>query len=173
MTSGSAPGVLLTGTIGAGKTALAQEMAHVLEESSLATAVVDLDWMGWVVGADAVIDEVIAANLKVVWPNLRSAGAERLIMTRAVHEPDAIQLFRKAVPDVELVVVRIVASPQVVMERLMKRDSGAELVEHLEETIEMARRMDGPGIGDIRIENEGPIREVATRLLAQLGWEAQ
>ena len=68
----------------------------------------------------------IAANLSVVWPNLQAAGAQRLILTRAVHEPDAIRLLRKAVPDVELTIVQIVASYDTIRERLEQRDTGAE-----------------------------------------------
>jgi hypothetical protein len=40
--------LLLTGTVGSGKTAVATEMGLLLEERELPSAIVDLDWLGWV-----------------------------------------------------------------------------------------------------------------------------
>jgi len=47
MQPSGAKAVLLTGVYGSGKTAVAEEIASVLEEQGMAYAALDLDWLGW------------------------------------------------------------------------------------------------------------------------------
>ena len=79
--------LLLTGTIGSGKTAAAAEIGLLLEAEQLPSAIVDLDWLGWVhLGASFEgVEELIARNLAAIWPNLRSAGVGHLVLVRAIH----------------------------------------------------------------------------------------
>ncbi len=73
--------VLISGTIGAGKTSVAVELGRLLEGRGAGTAVVDLDWLGWVHLSDdspVSIDDVIVRNLADVWSNLRGAGITHL-----------------------------------------------------------------------------------------------
>jgi predicted kinase len=156
-------GVLITGAIGAGKTALAADVAEALGERGTRTAVVDLDWLGWV--GPGPVDGLIAANLEAIWPNLRSSGVERLVLTRALEKAEQLDAVRAAVPEAEIVVVKVTASPGTIAERLRSRDTGAVLEEHLAQTLEPAP------VEDFEIENDGrPIREVAEELLRRLGW---
>lgn len=69
--------VLITGTIGSGKTALAAGMDEALAAKGVAAAIIDLDWLGWFQPAsdsETTIDSLIVKNLQAVWPNYRSAG---------------------------------------------------------------------------------------------------
>ena len=167
-------GLLLIGTIGVGKTALAEEVAKVLEEKGAATALIDLDWLGWFHAADGssnTLDRLILENLKSVWPNFRSAGAQRLVLIRAMWDPAKISAIRTALDDIPLVVVRVTASAETVATRLRRRDTGAELTEHLRQAGEMARLLDKAGLEQVQIENDDrPIREVALELLQRVGW---
>jgi tRNA uridine 5-carbamoylmethylation protein Kti12 len=155
--------VLLTGPIGAGKTALGADLAEMLGDRGIRTAVIDLDWLGWVVPGP--VDGLIERNLEAVWPNLRSEGVERLVLTRALDKSEQLDAVRAALPDVEVTVVNVSASPDTIAERLRRRDSGAVLEEHLAQQLELAR------VENFEIENEGrPIRVVAEELLDRLGW---
>jgi hypothetical protein len=163
---------LLTGTVGSGKTALAVEMAAALGDRGIATAVVDLDWLGWFHGSDDhAIGDLIVENLIAVWPNFRSRGARRLVLARMLHSVDELEALKGALPGVDLVVVRVVASPDTIEERLRRRDTGAELAEHLDAAPGMTRVLDGLGLEDVRVTNEGrPVTEVAAEVLGRLGW---
>jgi dephospho-CoA kinase len=155
--------VLLTGAIGAGKTALAADVAEALAERGTRTAVVDLDWLGWV--APGPVDGLIVKNLEAIWPNFRAAGAERLVLARALDEHEELEAIRAAVPGVDLAVVKVTASPETIAERLRHRDTGAVLEEHLAQPLDLAP------VEDFEIENDGrPIREVALELLRRLDW---
>jgi hypothetical protein len=155
--------VLLTGAIGAGKTALAADLAEALAEAGTRTAVVDLDWLGWVVPGRA--DGLIVQNLGAIWPNFRSAGVERLVLARALDKRGELEAIKAAVPGVELTVVKVTASPGTIAERLRRRDTGAVLEEHLAQSLDLA------AVEDFEIENDGrSIREVARELLRRLDW---
>jgi len=167
------PAVLITGGIGAGKTSLALELGEVLAERGLPTALIDLDWLGWLCGApaDRSFEELIARNLEAVWPNFEAAGATHFVLTRAVLGPAELDALRWAVPSEELATVRVAASPELVEERLRRRDTGAELEHHLAEAKMSAEQAESLGAEDFHVENDTrPIREVAAEVLERLGW---
>jgi predicted kinase len=156
--------VLLTGAIGAGKTALAADVAEVLGERGTRTAVVDLDWLGWVVPGP--VDGLIARNLAAIWPNLVAAGVERLVLTRALDKAEQLEAVRAAAPGLDITVVRVPASPETIADRLVARDTGAVLEEHLAHPLELAP------VENFEVENDDrPIREVSEELLRRLGWQ--
>ena len=80
--------ILITGTLGAGKTAVAVEAGRLLSLRDVRVAVVDLDWLGWVhlgefapyaersaaVAADAVVGNDGAPLAEVAAEVLRRAG---------------------------------------------------------------------------------------------------
>jgi dephospho-CoA kinase len=167
--------VLLTGTVGSGKTAVATEMGVLLEASGVPCVVVDLDWLGWVhlPEGSRTPDDLIARNLAAIWPNLLATGARHAVLTRGLLATERLDALRRAIPDADLTVVRLTAPPEVIEARLRRRDEGAVLEEHLEESGAMARAMEEAGIEDLIVENDRqPLREVAAEVLRRLGWPA-
>ncbi len=167
------PTLLLTGTVGSGKTVVAIEIGHMLEQQGKPAAVVDLDWLGWLHLHPSSIsaDQLIARNLAAIWPNLREAGMRYAVLARAVLGRDALDALRVAIPEADLVVVRLTASPGTIEGRLGQRDSGQELDEHLRESMEMSRVMDQAGLEETSVvtDDQAP-REVAREVLERVGW---
>jgi hypothetical protein len=163
----------LTGTLGSGKTVVAIEVGHILEQQGRAAAVVDLDWLGWLHVRSTAIsaDQLIARNLAAIWPNLREAGMRYAVLARAILGRDGLDALRAAIPEAGLVVVRLTASPSTIEGRLRQRDSGKELEEHLREGMEMSGVMDREGLEDMAVANDGgsPF-EVAREVLWRVGW---
>lgn len=170
MSDASIRAVLITGTVGSGKTAVAQEAGALLGDRGRPTAVIDLDWLGWAHGLEGhPADELIATNLRSVWANYRSAGARYFVMTRAVHTADQVDAIRTVV-DADMKIVAIEASVETITERLRARDAGAELSEHLDRAPRLAAAIAELDV-DHRIANEGrAIEDVAKELLERVGW---
>jgi adenylylsulfate kinase len=156
------PAVLLTGPVGVGKTVVAAEIGDLLAEDGVRAAVIDLDWLGWLAGADGGVDELIVRNLDATWPNYEAAGAERAVLARSVRDAGLVEALRARF---DLTVVRLTAPNETRAARLSWRDTGTQLAEHLAE----------PGteadVADLEVANEGPpIRDVAREVLRRVGW---
>jgi adenylylsulfate kinase len=166
--------ILLTGTMGSGKTAVTIELGERLELGGEPYALVDLDWLGWLQPAPASLltqRSVLAQNLRLIWPTFREAGVGRLVLARYVEDRAQLDEFRAALPGVELFVVRLVASQAVIERRLRARDSGAQLAEHLAESAAFAARGEANALEDAVVENgDRPLGQVATEVMAAAGW---
>ena len=173
MSEEHARAVLLVGPVGSGKTAVAMELGELLAARGLPAAVLDLDWLGWFHGPAGAPspDELIVDNLQAVWPRFRSAGARYLVLARALTRAAEVHALRDALPGVEMTVALLTASPEVIAERLGRRDQREVLREHLEESVVMARALDEAALEDLRIDNEtASVGDVAHGLLDRLGW---
>jgi adenylylsulfate kinase len=164
------PGLLLTGTVGAGKTSVAVEIGERLEAAGLPYSVIDLDWLCWISPAPAggrSVHDVLIEALAAVWPVHRAAGVQRLILARGLRDGAEIDSVRAAVPDVDLQVVQLVVDHDVVRRRLRERDTGAQLAQHLEllETLDR-----GPLPGAHQMANAGDLSSCVEEVLRCLGW---
>ncbi len=172
MNTAAIPTLLLTGTVGSGKTVVAIAIGHLLERQGKSAAVVDLDWLGWLHLRSSAItaDQLIARNLAAIWPNLREAGMGYAVLARAILGREALEALRVAVPGADLVAVRLTASSATIERRLRRRDSGQELEEHLRESVEMGRAMDREGLEDFTLANDDRSPgEVALEVLQHAG----
>jgi hypothetical protein len=128
-----ARGILLTGGVGTGKTAVLLALGELLEERGEPYALLDLDWLAWLRPAPGTLSvhEVLVANLAAAWETFRSAGVETLVLARFVRSADELAAIRGALADVELVAVRLTVPPALQEARLRARDTGRELAQHL------------------------------------------
>ncbi len=173
MSAAAIPALLLTGTVGSGKTVVAIEIGRMLEQQGKSAAVVDLDWLGWLHrrSSSVTADQLIARNLAAIWPNLREAGMTCAVLARAILGRDGLDALRVAVPQADLVVVRLTASPRTIEHRLRRRESGEELEDHLRDSIEMSRAMDREALEDIAVANDDRSpSDVARQVLQRVGW---
>jgi adenylylsulfate kinase-like enzyme len=168
------PGLLITGTIGSGKTSLATEIGDVLEEMGRVTAIVDLDWLGWISGPESDQrdhEAIILKNLQAIWPNLVDAGAERLVLARVIQTPAHLHAIRETLPDVEFTVVLVTASAETIAHRLKGRDTAGILEEHLVESVRFEEIVRRAGVEDFSVSNEDrPLRDVVSEVLQRAGW---
>jgi adenylylsulfate kinase len=166
--------ILLTGTMGSGKTVVTIAIGELLQARGQAYALVDLDWLGWVDPAPSsrlTQRAVLAENLRLIWPTFRDAGVERLVLARYVEDRPQLDEFRAALPGVELAIVRLVAPADVIERRLRVRDTGAQLAEHLAETAEFAARAEANALEDAVVDNgERPLGDVVADVLKAAGW---
>ena len=88
MQADSIPVVILTGTVGVGKTSVAFEMSEILAARAVPHALVDLDALSHVFPRppdDPYGQRVALENLAAVWRNNQQAGARQLILVRVIE----------------------------------------------------------------------------------------
>jgi dephospho-CoA kinase len=170
----AADSILLTGTVGVGKTTVLIEIGELLETRGEPYAVLDLDWLAWLRPAPdsgATVRSVLIENLSQVAATFRAAGVRRIVLARMVTEGADIDAIRAGLGTERLVVVRLVADAQVVGERLRTRDRGAQLAAHLDEAETLDRAADAAGIGDLVVRTDDADAGVVARAVLQhAGW---
>lgn len=168
------PVLLITGPMGVGKTRVAERISDVCRTSGLAHALLDIDWLDQVY-TDERFDtgnrRLAAANLTAIWPNLRAAGAERVVMARAVETHDHLVDLVAAIPGCVLTVCRLRASQSTLEARLRARDHPDWWSFTHRRTGELVALMDDVALGDVVIEtDELSIDEVARTVIERTAW---
>jgi hypothetical protein len=162
--------ILITGVFGAGKSSVAEEIADLLETSGPSYAAIDLDWLCWsnARGADHDEHEILARNLTAVTGNYREAGVERFVLAGSVADAVTLEAVRAAMA-VPVLVVRLTAPLAIIEERLSSSPTRGR-ADDLARAREWLAEGTGAGLEDEAIENVGPIRETALRVLELAGW---
>lgn len=168
----SVPVIVVTGTVGVGKSTIAEAMHHILEKQRLPHGCVDIDWlrMSWPQHGLWNTD-VSMANLASVWTNFAAAGAGRLIIVDVVEERSFLRLYEHAVPGADIKVCRLVAPESLRLARITSRDVGESRNWHLARTVELDAILDAAEVADFEVENgDRQVEAVALDVLVQAGW---
>lgn len=165
--------ILLSGVVGSGKTTVLLEIGEVLEKVGEPYALADLDWLAWLhpaPSATMTVQDVLVENLRAVCGTFRRAGVDRLVLARFLEGREQLDVVRHALPEADLFVVRLAVTPEVLQERLRRRDCGRELAEHLD----LITHPEVPGLEDAVIDNSDERRPglVALEILTMAGWLA-
>jgi dephospho-CoA kinase len=169
--------LLITGTAGAGKSAVAKEIGEQLRTTAPGFAVIDLDALAKcdvdppVAGFFA--STLMADNLAAIWPNYLRYGVDRAILARAVPSFDELEIIVRTIPDSHWTVCRLVADRSTIVARLRARETGTaqEFLVRISEGLhdELARA----ALEDFAVDNaaERPLVDVAAEVLH--GWRSR
>ncbi|MFI7277700.1 hypothetical protein [Streptomyces sp. NPDC049879] len=166
--------LFLNGTVGAGKTSVADAAGELLAEAGVPHAVLDLDWLrrAWPAPpGDPFNGALLLRNLRDVTRNARAAGAERLVLAGVIEDAAG----RRAVTDalgVPLTVCRLAVGLPVIRERLRARHQGDEdgLRWHLDRSGELDALIAASGTTDFTVPSTGPVTDIARAVLTRAGW---
>jgi hypothetical protein len=166
-----AQAVVVTGAYGTGKTSLVEEIADILEERGVRYGALDLDWLSWFAprfGDHAAGAPVMLENVNAVVGNYFRAGVRRFALAGAIGSISELDDLGKAL-GMPLTVVRLT----VPIEEIERRLSGSVTAGRLDD-LRVARKWlaegTGDDFGDVVIENDRDIRQVALDVLSLLGW---
>ncbi len=162
--------LLVTGAFGTGKSSVVEEAAELLEATLPPFAAIDLDWLAWsnAPGADHDEHTILGRNLAAVAAIYREAGVRRFLLAGSIGDSDALAAVREAV-GMPVVVVRLTAPIDVIEARLGGAPTSGR-ADDLERARAWLEAGTGEGLEAYVVENAGPVRDAALRVLAVAGW---
>jgi predicted kinase len=169
--------LLLTGTVGAGKSTTADHVGELLAERGVPHAVVDLDELrrSWPAPpGDPFQQDLELENLRAVAGVYRRRGAARLVLAGVLEDRAARAAYAAAV-GVPLTVCRLRLDVPAVRDRLDVRHAGSPsvLAWHRHRAGELHAILEDARVEDAVVDVEGLApAEVAASVLRAVGWDA-
>jgi adenylylsulfate kinase len=167
--------LLITGTVGSGKTSIAAAAGSILEEARIPNAVIDLDALShsWPTPPDDPFNFAMELrNLACIARNYLAAGIHRLVLAGVAETTSERARYRDA-DGVELSVCRLRATLTELHRRLRIRHAGAdtEMQWHLNRAGQLDQILDRTEVADFEIRSDGrTLTDVAAAVLNRAGW---
>jgi adenylylsulfate kinase-like enzyme len=167
--------VVVSGTLGAGKTKLASNIRDLLTQRKMRCAFVDLDALCDMDPApveDRYNQRLMFANLAAIWPNYEAIGVEYLVLARVVEDISDRLHYVKSLNGADVKIVRVEASSTTRRARLTEREpEGFWREGHLRRTDDLAKTLQDLDLDDFVVQNDGrSIVDVAAEVVGFLKW---
>ncbi|WP_152365274.1 AAA family ATPase [Microlunatus speluncae] len=165
--------VLINGTVGSGKTTVAQRLSEILHREGIPGALIDLDRLRecWPSPpGDPFNLAITLTNLRDVAANFRAAGARVLIMAGVIETAEQRRQHAEAVGG-PVGLVRLTADLALIRRRLQRRHERDSAVRdwHLHRSGELDAILDRAAIDDLVLDvTELSPEQSATRIRAEL-----
>jgi len=163
--------IVISGSMGAGKTTVMAEASDLLASRGIAHAAIDLDALGIVhLPHGAAAHDLMFRNLRAVWTNYAAAGVDRLLIAAAVENRAMLDRLRDCLPGAQIVVARLMAPLAVMTARVRQREPGMHQAKFVARVAELEELLDAAALDAFAVVNEGDVTQVARDVLARAGW---
>jgi len=167
--------LIITGAMGAGKTAVLGEASDILARRGIVHAAIDMDVLGLAhlpAMNDGVLnDHVMFENLRSVCKNYAALGVQRFVVARAIEDDAQLKLCRGIIPAANTVVCRLAATIETMRRRVEMRELGICQPEYVARVEELNSILDRAQLEDFTVANENrPLTDVASEMLVKAGW---
>jgi hypothetical protein len=164
--------LIITGSMGSGKTAVLGEASDILAMRGIPHAAIDLDMLGFAhLPTDAGNDDVMYRNLRAVASNYAALGVDRFLLARAIENKADLERCLAAVAAKEVVVCRLTASIETMQQRVGLREQGVCRGKYIERVITLNDALDHARLENFIVTNEGRLlTEVANEMLERAHW---
>lgn len=166
--------LIISGTVGVGKTTVGEELSAILEDEDIGHTFIDLDGLSKTYprsNADRFGEQIALRNLRAVWANAQELGARNLIVARVIETTAGAQRIADAVGAKHYVLVQLNASDDSLLNRVRRREIGSGRVWHERRAIELSCQLQDLKIADIEIDTNGKsIASVAREVRKHLNW---
>ena len=164
--------LIITGTMGAGKSSALGEASDILALKGITHAAIDLDSLGLaLLPSAASSDGAMYRNLQSVCANYSSLGVRRLLLARAIENCAELELCSGIVSASNTVVCRLTASIEAMEQRVRLRESGVSQRDYVARVAELNTILDRARLENFTITNENrPLNDVAHEVLVKAGW---
>jgi hypothetical protein len=167
--------LLITGTMGAGKSTVMAEASDLLERERIEHAAIDVDVLGLAyVASTPTNNEAMYANLECICRNYARLGVRRFLLVRAVENREELERCRQAASADTVVVSRLIAGMPTLLARVTRREMGILQAEYVARVETLNAILNRAGLEDFTIVNENrSVTEVAHEMLVRAGWLAE
>jgi hypothetical protein len=164
--------LIITGSMGSGKTTVLSEASDILAVCNIPHASIDLDALGTVHLPNSVDDhQLMYRNLRSVWENYAHVGLRRLLLARALENRAELECCRSAVSAGKVVICRLTASVRTMQDRVQRRELGTLQGSFVARVAELDSILDHSHLEDFSLRNENrPVIDVAREMLVRAGW---
>ena len=164
--------LIITGSMGSGKTSVLAEASDILALRHIVHAAVDLDALSLAyLPAAAATDAVMYRNLQSVCRNYAALGVTRLLLARALETRAELELCRTMVSATKTSICRLNAGIDTMQQRVSKRESGILQQEFVDRVTILNGILDRARLENFAVINENrPINDVAKEMLIKAGW---
>ncbi|MFF2296190.1 AAA family ATPase [Arthrobacter sp. NPDC058127] len=171
--AGFREGIFLNGTVGSGKTTVADCIGEALEVLGIAHAIIDLDAIrrAWPTPKeDRFNHELELVNLAALVNNYTGAGIEAFVIAGVIEDASEVKRYSRALGGRPLRVYRITASEGVIRTRLMKRHQGdpKRLGWHLARSVELENILINESLDDVVLDSTDRTPESVAREILEL-----
>lgn len=164
--------LIITGTMGAGKTRVLAEASDILALRQIAHAAIDVDALGLaVLPFEPCSDAAMYSNLRSVRKNYAALGVRRFILARAMEDRAQVKLFGDIFPTTETVVCRLAASIAAMEQRVKLRETGISQGKYVDRVAKLNVVLDRVRLENFAVANENrSVTDVALEMLTKAGW---
>lgn len=164
--------LIITGSMGAGKSAVLAEASDLLSQRKMVHAAIDLDALGVAyLPSTARSDGVMYDNLRSICGNYAAMGVERFVVARAIESDAQLKLCREMLAADDVVVCRLNASIEIMQQRVRMREIGMLHQEFVDRVAKLNAILDRARLEDFSVANEGrSLTDVALEMLLKAGW---
>ena len=164
--------LVITGSMGAGKTRVLSEASDILRLQGVAHAAIDVGSLGLAfLPAAGGNDEVMYCNLRSVCNNYAALGVTQFLLARALENRCELDICRDIVSAADASVCRLTASVETMEARVKMRESGISHREYVSRVAELNALLDRSRLEDFVVVNEDrSLTEVAREMLVRAGW---
>jgi hypothetical protein len=110
-------------------------------------------------------------NLSAVCANYRAEGIERLILVDVVEAREQLADYHTAIPDADILIVRLTAPLATILRRLEGRETGDNLEWYRNRAPELIGIMERNRVEDVLADADGKTpAEIAESVMRQADW---
>jgi len=164
--------LVITGSMGAGKTCVLGEASDILALRKIVHAAIDLDAFGLAHLPSGVSNDVVMyRNLQDVCKNYAALGVRRFLVARAIENRATLECCRSAVSARSMLVCRLTAKIGTMRQRVTIRESGVLQKQFTTRVAKLDSILDRARVEDFTVTTDDrSVTEVAQEVLLKAGW---
>ncbi len=164
--------LIITGSMGTGKTSVLCEASDILALQNIAHAALDLDAFGLAhLSSGASNDVVMYRNLHCACKNYAALGIRRFLVARAIEHRTALECCRKAVSARNTIVCRLTANIRTMRQRVKTRELGVLQEQFVARVAKLNSILDRARLEDFSVTTDDrSVTQIAHEMLLNAGW---